>query len=216
MKKNLAIILAILFSNLIVAQDNCPDFKNKNQEVKKYEACIAKHREKYKLEFAESNRSPVKKEDIKYINHFPANHSWWLKAEYTLTPSSKVIEFSTSSGDKKAYKQYAVLKFEYQGQLFTLSVYQSQGLMNNPKYKNYLFMPFTDLTNGDKSYGGGRYIDLDLNDFKGGYILVDFNKCYNPYCAYANGFSCPIPPKENRLQIAVNAGEMDFSKPIKH
>jgi uncharacterized protein (DUF1684 family) len=72
------------------------------------------------------------------------------------------------------------------------------------KYKNYLFLPFKDHTNGNGSYGGGRYLDMEVP--KGNEVEIDFNLCYNPYCAYADIFSCPIPPDENHLEVEILAG----------
>ncbi|HNJ28593.1 MAG TPA: DUF1684 domain-containing protein, partial [Ferruginibacter sp.] len=79
---------------------------------------------------------------------------------------------------------------------------------------DYLFVPFTDLTTGDESYGSGRYIEFYIQDIQGdGTLQLDFNKAYNPYCAYASGFKCPIPPRENALNVAIKAGEKNFAKP---
>ena len=84
--------------------------------------------------------------------------------------------------------------------------------MNDEKYKNYLFVPYTDLTSGNKSYGGGKYLDFMMEDIQNNMLLIDFNKAYNPYCAYTSGYNCPIPPRENNLLIAIKAGEMNFGK----
>ena len=71
-------------------------------------------------------------------------------------------------------------------------------------YKDYLFLPFTDPTNGVTTYGGGRYLDLMIPATK--VVQLDFNKAYNPYCAYSGNYSCPIPPEENHLEIEIKAG----------
>ena len=76
------------------------------------------------------------------------------------------------------------------------------------EYEDYLFLPFTDKTNGDSSYGGGRYLDLKLPE--GDSIIIDFNQAYNPYCAYNDKYSCPVPPKSNNLDIEVLAGVKTF------
>jgi len=76
--------------------------------------------------------------------------------------------------------------------------------MNNPEYKDYLFFPFTDLTNNASTYGGGRYIDLRIP--QGNVIVLDFNKAYNPSCAYSPKYSCPIVPGENNIDVAITAG----------
>ena len=76
----------------------------------------------------------------------------------------------------------------------TLTIYQSEALMKKPDYEDYLFLPFKDMSNYTYSYGGGRYMDLRFDDIKDSTIVLDFNKCYNPYCAYTDGYNCPIPP----------------------
>ena len=91
-------------------------------------------------------------------------------------------------------------------------MYQSVDMLNDAAHKDDLFVPFTDESNYETTYGGGRYIDLSIKDIKDNRIPLDFNKCYNPYCAYADGFSCPIPPKENSLHMEINAGEKVFQQ----
>jgi uncharacterized protein (DUF1684 family) len=93
-----------------------------------------------------------------------------------------------------------------------LTVYRSLALANIPAYKDYLLLLFTDDTNGKTTYGGGRYIDMRENEFKNGEVTLDFNKAYNPYCAFSSGYSCPKPPDENHLTIAVEAGEKIYGK----
>ena len=81
-----------------------------------------------------------------------------------------------------------------------------------PQYRDYLFVPFKDLTNAHETYGGGRYLDFRMKDIEGASCVLDFNKAYNPYCAYSEGYNCPIPPRENHLEVRVEAGEMGFGK----
>jgi uncharacterized protein (DUF1684 family) len=83
-------------------------------------------------------------------------------------------------------------------------------LFRQPQYKDYLFLPFKDETNGFETYGGGRYMDVRISTLKDGKIILNFNKAYNPYCAYGDGFNCPIPPLENHLNFSIKAGERDF------
>ncbi len=81
------------------------------------------------------------------------------------------------------------------------------------EYKDQLFLPFTDLTSGEESYAAGRYIDLIFDDILDNKVIIDFNKAYNPYCAYVSGkYNCPIPPRENSLNVAILAGEKNFGK----
>ena len=90
------------------------------------------------------------------------------------------------------------------GTEYTLNVYQSQQLSTDPDYADYLFVPFTDATNGESTYPSGRYLDLHIP--QGETVLLDFNRAYNPYCAYNARYSCPIPPAENHLEIPIKAG----------
>jgi len=99
---------------------------------------------------------------------------------------------------------FGILTFSIEGKEFSLPVYQSQSLMQKKEYKDYLFLPFTDLTNGNETYDGGRYIDLRIP--AGDQIVIDFNKAYNPYCAYSHGYSCPIVPSKNHLETEILAG----------
>jgi uncharacterized protein len=129
-------------------------------------------------------------------------------------PSSSVswIRFKTSGTMERVYRVFGKASFKLNGKNCSLNIYQSQDLMTNPKYKNYLFLPFTDLTSGNETYISGRYIDLTTEDVKNNHVVLDFNKAYNPYCAYVSGvYNCPIPPKENALPVAIKAGEKAFT-----
>ena len=118
----------------------------------------------------------------------------------------------TSSDRQPVYVKYADLYFTLKGKKMKLAVYQSQSLKENPEYFDYLFLPFTDLTNGEGSYSGGRYIDLRIPEEGVKKISLDFNKAYNPYCAYSGGYSCPVPPAENNLDMAITAGVKAYIK----
>ena len=81
------------------------------------------------------------------------------------------------------------------------------------QYKNHLFLPFTDVTTRVETYESGRYIDLETSEIVNNEVVIDFNKAYNPFCAYVSGvYNCPIPPKENRLSVAIRAGEKTYEK----
>lgn len=115
---------------------------------------------------------------------------------------------NTSTKKPQHYRKYGELRFQLNGKQRRLSVYQSLALLKVPEYADYLMVPFTDKTNGFSSYGGGRYLDLRFADVQSGRVLLDFNKAYSPYCAYSTGYSCPIPPAENQLPVAIRAGVM--------
>ena len=116
----------------------------------------------------------------------------------------------TSTDRVPVYTDIGTLQFRLNGRKCRLHVYRNVELVRQEAYRDHLFVPFTDLTNGSGSYGGGRYLDLKgpLEER----VVLDFNRAYNPYCAYSDRFSCPVPPRENHLQVEVTAGAMAFGK----
>jgi uncharacterized protein (DUF1684 family) len=117
----------------------------------------------------------------------------------------------TSNFKTKEYRVYGKLKFTLKGKAFEIPVYQSQRHMNIEEYKDYLFFPFNDLTNGKSTYTAGRYIELRIPT-EGNMIMLDFNQAYNPYCAYSDNYSCPVIPAENFIDLEINAGVAYSSK----
>lgn len=153
----------------------------------------------------------VKDEDRKAMQFYPIDKNYRVVATFTKSSDNKWITFPTSGKLTKVYKVYGILSFAINGKPLRLNVYQSQELMLNEEYKNYLFLPFTDFTTGDETYEGGRYLDLSTKDIQNNTLVVDFNKAYNPYCAYVSGkYNCPIPPGANALPIAIRAGEKKY------
>ncbi|MET0462855.1 MAG: DUF1684 domain-containing protein [Chitinophagaceae bacterium] len=150
----------------------------------------------------------------KYFRFFPPDETFKVTAKVNRTPNSKWFTMETSGTIRKTFRQYAILEFSIHDTLVHLPIYQSQGLMTSEEYKNHLFLPFTDLTSGESTYAAGRYIDLSITDIQHDLVTVDFNKAYNPYCAYVTGkYNCPVPPKDNQLEVAIAAGEQNYAKP---
>ncbi len=136
---------------------------------------------------------------------YPDDDSFRILADYKLLKKGKIISIPTSGTKIKDYKAYALISFTYEGKKYKLTVYQPQPVM--PLYRDHLFLPLKDATAPHETYGGGRYMDLSVADFKEGKVILDFNTLYNPYCAFSDGWNCPIPPKNNVLPLAVKAGE---------
>ncbi|MEE8338169.1 MAG: DUF1684 domain-containing protein [Dehalococcoidia bacterium] len=111
-----------------------------------------------------------------------------------------VIEMQTSTGEVASYLRWARISFEVAGEAAELTVFKDV-------QSGSLFLPFQDANAGGETYGAGRYLDIEQHD---GRLHVDFNYAYNPYCAYNEQWSCPIPPAENRLTVAIRAGERSF------
>jgi uncharacterized protein (DUF1684 family) len=182
-----------------------------SQSNNDYSAQLAKHREDYKASFIHYDEGPLDSTDLKDLKFYTADINYVIECMFELTPESEVFDMQTYSGKLKPYRKYGILRFEINGEHLSLALYQSQKNLNHPVYKDYLFLPFKDETNGEETYGGGRYIDLKITEIQGDRVRIDFNKAYNPWCAYSSGYSCPIPPMENQLSISIPVGEKEFA-----
>jgi hypothetical protein len=158
-------------------------------------------------QFQDSLESPLKENDrlnFSHLEFFDLNLDYAVLAKIEVIDTAKPFVMATTTGRKAIYQKYARASFTLKGEEHLLYLYQSHRLMQKDGHEDYLFLPFTDLSNGSESYGGGKFIDLRIP--KGDSLLIDFNKAYNPYCAYNSRYSCPIPPEENHLNIKVLAG----------
>jgi uncharacterized protein (DUF1684 family) len=156
----------------------------------------------------------VAKDDRKFLQFYDINESYRIAASFKKIVDTIGFEMNTSSGKNSKYLKYGVLTFKLHDTLLHLYVYQSPALMKDEKLKDYLFIPFGDATSGFESYGGGRYMEFFIPDIKNNKVILDFNKAYNPYCAYTPGYNCPLPPVENLLKINIAAGEKNYGKRI--
>ena len=160
-----------------------------------------------------NNHEVVTGEDTQYFRFFPVDEKYKVPARFKKSINTKWFSMETSGSIKKTFRVYGSLHFSINDTLLTLNLYQSQSLMNTDNYKDQLFLPFADLSSGEETYVSGRYIDLAIPDIVNDTLLIDFNKAYNPYCAYVSGkYNCPIPPNENQLPVAILAGERIFAK----
>ena len=166
--------------------------------------------------YKDASKSPLKKKDLKQfkgLDFFPIDSTFIVNAKLTKTENAPIFEMATTTDRKPLYKEYGILEFNIKGTNCTLTIYQSQAEAEDEKYKNYLFLPFTDDTSGEDSYGGGRYMDVFTTDEKpNGTIELNFNNTYNPYCAYNEKYSCPLTPRKNHLDIEIKAGVKVFKK----
>ena len=201
--KNISILLLLLISYSSCSQEKK---MSHTEEIEQFQYKLNVH-------YSDKKTSPLKPRDLrkfKSLSFFPTNESYKIEANFTRTPDAPIFEMPTSGEKTPLYAQYGIATFVLNGQEVTLRVYQNQKLILDPEYYNHLFIPFNDKTNGVETYDAGRYIDLEIP--KGDTIVIDFNKAYNPYCAYNDGYSCPIPPEENNLEVEVKAGVMTFQK----
>jgi len=188
--------------------ENTTDKKQKKQsledEFKAFKTALNK-------EFATKETSPLTDEDLanfKGLDFFSFDKNLVVKAQVERTPDTDFISFPTTTNRLPDYRQYALLHFKLKGKPYILPIYQSEELMQKEGYTDYLFLPFSDLTNDKETYGGGRYIDTKIP--KGDTLVINFNYAYNPYCAYNHKYSCPKIPAANNLAIAITAGVKKF------
>lgn len=170
-------------------------------------ADIKKFQDELNAEYKDAKKSPLEPKDRKKFKRhefFDIDLKYRVVAKLNRNVSPDVFQMKTSTDRLARYKKYATASFQIDGKEYALTLYQSIDLMNSAEYKDYLFLPFLDKTSGDESYGAGRYIDLRLTDADE--IIIDFNKAYNPYCAYSFRYSCPRVPDENNLDVAIRAG----------
>jgi uncharacterized protein (DUF1684 family) len=150
---------------------------------------------------ADSPVPPDRRQVLLPLAYFPGSYVYRVPAVLRVEPTKVTLEMLTSTGQRRMMQRVGRLEFSVKGASLTLGAFVEVGAPNFDR----LFVPFMDLTSGTETYPAGRYLDLDLT--KTGIYVLDFNRAYNPYCYYNKTYDCPIPPRENRLQVPIRAGE---------
>jgi uncharacterized protein (DUF1684 family) len=151
--------------------------------------------------------SPIplnERRSFKGLKYFPPDQGYRVTSKLERFDLPKQIMITTSTGTRQAYLRYGAFTFEIEGRSLKLIVYKS----TEDPYARSLFVPFSDETSGRETYAAGRY--LDIEEQGGDNYELDFNLAYNPYCAYSEEYTCPIPPVENRLPVKILAGEKNY------
>lgn len=173
---------------------------------------IVKERTEKDDEFLKSEKSPIPSEvktNFPGLDYFPVKPRYKVKARFERYDHPVHFKMKTTTSREPEYAVFGKATFRLKGHKISLNVYQNVELVKKPGYEDYLFIPFSDRTNGIQTYGGGRFIDARVPN--GDDLEIDFNSAYNPYCAYNHGYSCPVPPDENKLNISVKAGEKNWN-----
>lgn len=201
--KNIVILGAILVVIAVVYYSFC------SFQVD-YQTAITQEREEkdnYMRSDPEAPLPDLLRGNFTSLSYYPIDEKYKVKARLQKNERQELLVMATNDGKEEQYLKYAYAHFEIDGKehkLLLLQPYQSEE-------DDYLFLAFGDVTSGDQTYGGGRYIDLEMPSGKN--ITIDFNLAYNPFCAYNDGYSCPLPPAENLLGVSIPAGEKDFISP---
>lgn len=201
MIKKLAIVAAVLGIIFYSINGTKPD-------AAAYAAQLRKARNEKNRAFREAPTSPLstaQKPQFDSLKYYPASLDFVVEAAISrnANPDTALIQMSDNKAEK--YLRWGIAKFDIDNKPQQLGIYLKASGTDST-----LFIPFTDATNGHETYGGGRYLDTAKPASEATEIKLDFNQAYNPYCAYNNDYSCPVPPAENRLQVAIPAGEKSF------
>lgn len=173
-----------------------------------YIATMEQSRQEKDRSFRITSDSPLEPEEktiFTGLKYYPVDPQYRVEATYEPLAQPDTVWLSMTKGESEAYLRHARASFEWEGRRQTLVLFLRIG-----EQEQELFVPFTDKTNGFESYGGGRYLDVPLPQPGSSTITLDFNRAYNPFCAYDDEFACPVPPADNRLQVAIPAGEQAF------
>jgi len=217
-KKIKPLIIVILFAFVIAIfyflfyiQKVGDDVMENDFDKVAYITKMYKSRAEKDIEFADSSQSRFNAEErasFHGLNYFAAAPDFRIEVVFIVDTSLPAFKMPTNTDRTPNYRIYGYLNFEIHDTACRLTAFQNMDYKDHPEYGGYLFVPFSDKTNGDKSYGAGRYIDIPIPSESS--FVLDFNEAYNPYCAYADRWSCPLVPFENYLEIGIPAGEKKY------
>ena len=199
---NKTLILLVFIASAISIQSITTDRKIEahRKEILQWQSDLNK-------EFADSAESCLSTADrlrFHSLDFYPINYKYRVKARFERTENEKEFGMRTTTDRLPIYVRYGIAHFTLDGKKQKINIYQNVKFAKTDKYKDYLFMLFMDKSSGKESYSGGRYIDLHIPE--GDSIIIDFNKAYNPYCAYNHKYSCPIPPDDDYFDLDILAG----------
>lgn len=191
-----AVIIAILVYSFVGNQEAKSSQVVNNEYVKKIQNSRSDKNSYLKKDTASPIEDKIKFAGLKY---FDINSTFKVVGKIDKLSSGQTINISMSGGEIEEYEAYGNIKFEIEGVKCALKIFKTP--------EGNLFLPFKDLTSNKETYGAGRYLDFGIDDVNKNQINIDFNKAYQPYCAYNHTFTCPVPPAENFLNVAIKAGE---------
>lgn len=173
---------------------------------------MANYRKKQNADFLDPNKSPLSPQDLKQFkghDFFEVNEMYRVEARFEATPNDKAFPLGTSTGKTRLYRRIGILHFEIDGQPLTLEAYLRVQSFSMASKIDYVFLPVIDTTTGKTTYGAGRYLHYEGIP-EGDTWIIDFNKLYNPFCAYSENYECPLVPEPNHLPIPIEAGVKDY------
>lgn len=201
--KNIIILLVVVILAITVFYS----FQGSQDETA-YVEKIKKEREEKDRFMRNSRESPFAKSEDSYsgLNYFPPDVTYRVIANLEPIQQKKTVILGTNDGKEQRYIEYAYANFKLHGKDNRLLILE---IADMGPFRGKLFLAFGDETSARETYGAGRYLDVTKSPGSST-IELDFNLAYNPYCAYNESFTCPLPPRENILGIPIKAGEMNY------
>lgn len=200
--------LIIIFSTIILFSCTNKQHSYTDEQVAQFQQDF----EKYVIEkndYCKSDDSPLLKGDIPNfagLHYYEYNPNFRFEGPIHIYENPDTVIIYGSKKDERPALKYGYFEFSFDDKKHQLQIFKI--FPRKPHQKDYLFLGFTDATSNEATYGGGRYINMDLNEEN--FYVVDFNYAYNPYCAYNPKYSCAVPTRDNHLGIAVEAGEKKY------
>ena len=179
-------------------------------EISSWKEELQREREMKDIFFSQHWQSPIpaeKRKHFKGLNYFPPDFAYRFELELHEHKEKQVVKMAYTKNQEKDFIRWGEFRFKVGDKEQIIQVYKS-----DPQ-EGRLFVLFRDKTSGKETYGAGRYIDLEpeKDQTSAGKWVLDFNKAYNPWCAYSEEYTCPLVPTENWLEIAIHAGEKNYT-----
>lgn len=194
------VILAIVVYTFVSTGDDSVYIESVKEE--------RKEKDRFMKNSRESPLSDEQKKEFRNLEYYDIDPDLKIKARITLIKEDQLIVVPTQDGKEERYLKWAHADFELDGKAQRLVILMPM----IRQFQNKLTLIFTDETSGEESYGACRYLDLTREGETS--ITIDFNMAYNPYCAYSENFSCPLPPPGNHINVPIRAGERDYKGPF--
>lgn len=200
----------LIFSLLILLLVSCSNRQHSysDEQVAQFEQDFKKYVNE-KNKYCKSDESPILESDkpgFTGLHYYEYNPNFRFEGPIHIYDNPDTVIIYGSKEDERPSLKYGYFEFPFDGKKYQLQIFRI--LRDKPQLNDYLFLGFTDATSNGETYGGGRYINMELNEEN--FYLVDFNYAYNPYCAYNPKYSCAIPTRENHLELAIEAGEKKY------
>jgi uncharacterized protein (DUF1684 family) len=199
----------LLLLPLLLLTEACRENQFDDQEMKAYLESIVRERNEKNYNFQFDMNSPFNRDTsatFKPLRYFEPDPDFIFKSKLFLYEIQDTVPIVGTRGETRPAIPIGFLELKKNSKVHRINVYKSFGRTGEPYYSIW----FTDRTTGKETYGVGRYLDFELNDDPDFIYTIDFNRAYNPYCAYSHLFTCPIPRKEDYIDMAIEAGEKNF------